>query len=291
MNEISPWRMRPVSQKEYVQPEYGHVSEPDEVPLSAYWSILVKNRRTILAIFLVVFAAGTYFALSATTLYTAAAIIKIEPQNPRVTGGLGEFQPLDPAGRDEAYNYYPTQFALLQSRPLAARVIMELGLEANKTFADAKIVSPNPLSHIQNWVSRLLSVFTSHVAPFFRSHVRSDDGQALNSLGNAGQAVLELTVKQELIDQYLSFITVAPVIKTRLARIEFTTPNPTLSQMLANAHLQSFMRMSLEDRFGLTREAREFLDQKKNMVVGSNIMLYITGVEIHLKQGCIPKTN
>ena len=79
------------------------------------------------------FAAGAYFALSATPLYTATATIKIEPQNPRVTG-VGELQPLGLSGE---YDYHKTQFALLQSRALAARVITELGLEANKTFTDA----------------------------------------------------------------------------------------------------------------------------------------------------------
>jgi capsular exopolysaccharide synthesis family protein len=48
-----------------------------------------------------------------------------------------------------------------------------------------------------------------------------------------------------------------------LVKVEFTTPHPGLSQALANAHVQSFLRMSLESRFSLTEEAREFLDQKK----------------------------
>ena len=46
--------------------------------------------------------------------------------------------------------------------------------------------------------------------------------------------------------------------------VQFTTPDPALSQALANAHVQAFMRMSLESRFSLTQEAREFLEQKKN---------------------------
>ena len=263
MNEISPWRIRRVGRAGDMQAEYSHVSEADEVSLSTYWNILVKNRRTILAIFFVVFAAGTYFALSATTLYTAAATIKIEAQSPRVTGGLGEFQPVEQAGKEE-YDYYSTQFSLLRSRPLAARVITELNLGSNKTFTQAEIVSPNPLSHIQSLMSRILGFFSSSLEPLFRQRGKSDDAQALNPLGNWGNTGLELTVDQRFVDKYLSFITISPIKTTRLARIEFATPNAILSQALANAHIQVFLRMSLESRFGLTKEAREFLEQKKD---------------------------
>jgi capsular exopolysaccharide synthesis family protein len=263
MNEISPWRIRPTPPQEYSHHQYARVSEPDEVSLSTYWHILVKNRKTILAVFFLVLAVGSYFALSATPLYTAVVTIKIEPQNPRVTGGLGEFQSLD-AGRGEKDDYSGTQFALLKSRPLAARVITELALGSNKTFTQAEVVSPNPIAHIQAWFSRILGVFTSVLKPIFQSRGKSDDAQALNSYANSGKLGLELSVDQGLIDQYLGFITVTGVPTTRLGRIEVATPNPTLSQVLANTHVETFMRMNLESRFGLTQEAREFLEQKKN---------------------------
>src|SRR5687767_11784774 len=125
MKELSPWRIRRFAENEDIEPEYSQRSQPDEVHLTHYWNILVKHRLTIFLIFLAVFAAGAYFALSATTLYTATVRIKIEPQTPRVTG-VGELQPLGLSGE---YDYYKTQFALLRSRALAARVITELGLE------------------------------------------------------------------------------------------------------------------------------------------------------------------
>ncbi|HEY7317348.1 MAG TPA: polysaccharide biosynthesis tyrosine autokinase [Candidatus Binatia bacterium] len=262
MNEISPWRIHPIPPKEYVKPEYGHVSEPDEVPLSAYWNMIVKNRKTILTIFFVISAVGTLFSLSATKLYTATATIKIEPQSPRITGGLGEFQPDD--SRNQQFDYYPTQFALLQSRPLVARVITELGLESKKSFTAAKIVSPNPISHLTNWIVQIQGLLISSVGPLFKSRGSSDDERFSNAFAEPGNLGLELTVSPSLIDRYLGFITIAPIEKTRLVKVQFTTPSPVLSQVLANAHVQTFLRMSLEGRFGLTQEAREFLEQKKN---------------------------
>jgi len=258
MNQLSPWRIRRLAGNQEIQPEFARVPEPDEVPLSHYWKILVKRRNIILPIFFVVFATGAYFALSATTLYTATALLKIEPQNPRVTG-VGELQPPDMLGQ---YDYNQTQFALLQTRPLAARVITDLSLEANKNFTSATIVSPNPVDHLKSWMFLPLRLVSSYVAPLFKSAPKGEESNITGQTGAPGD--LELTVSPSLIDQYLGFILIQPIAKTRLVSVQFTTPNPALSQMLANAHVQTFMRMSLENRFSLTGDAREFLNQKKS---------------------------
>jgi polysaccharide biosynthesis transport protein len=259
MNDLSPWRVRRLAGNEEIQPEFSRVSEPDEILLSSYWNILVKRRNVILSIFLAVFAAGAYFALSATTLYTATATIKIEPQNPQVTG-VGELQPL----LGGVYDYHQTQFALLKGRPLAARVITELGLEANKTFTDAKIVSPNPVDHVKSWIFLALRFFSSYAAALFKSESKTEESNPIPQTSVSGRLEPELSVSPGFIERYLGFIAVAPIQQTRLVSIQFTTPDSALSQALANTHVQTFMRMSLENRFSLTQEAREFLDQKKN---------------------------
>jgi capsular exopolysaccharide synthesis family protein len=258
MNDLSPWRIRRLAGSQEIQPEFSHISESDEISISAYWKILVKNRKIILALFLLVFATGAYFALSATSLYTAAATIKIEPQNPQVTG-LGELEPL--GGQ---YDYHQTQFALLKGRPLAARVITELGLEANTTFTNAKIVSPNPVDHVQSWILIPLRFFLSYVAPLFKSASKTEESDTIQQAAVSDKLEPELSVSPGLINRYLGFITVAPIYQTRLVSVQFMTPDAALSQALANAHVQTFMRMSLENRFSLTEEARQFLDQKKH---------------------------
>jgi capsular exopolysaccharide synthesis family protein len=258
MNQLSPWRIRRLAGNEEIQPEFSRVREPDEVPLSYYWNVLVKRRNIILPIFFVVFATGSYFALSATTFYTATAMLKIEPQNPRVTG-VGELQPPELLGQ---YDYHQTQFALLQTRALAARVIADLRLETKQTFIDATIVSPNPVDHLKSWLFLPLRLFSYYVAPLFKSARKAEESNTIGQTAAPGD--LELTVSPSLIDHYLGFIGIQPIGKTRLVSVQFTTPDPGLSQLLANAHVQTFMRMSLENRFSLTQDAREFLNQKKS---------------------------
>jgi capsular exopolysaccharide synthesis family protein len=65
-----------------------------------------------------------------------------------------------------------------------------------------------------------------------------------------------------LIGRYRSFLKVKPIKNTRLVEVHFTTPDPQLSQQLANAHATVFIRMTVEARFDLTKEARQFLDNK-----------------------------
>jgi polysaccharide biosynthesis transport protein len=259
MNELSPWRIRRLAGSENIEPDYFRDSQQDEVSLSFYWNILLKRRKLILSVFLVVFAAGAYFAFSSTKLYTATAMIKIEPQNPQVTG-VGDIQPM---GFDREYDYYQTQFALLSGRPLAAKVITELRLDSNDAFKNATIVAPNPINRIKSVMNGVMRRLVSFLVPLFRS--KEQVAPAPNNLtDSSANGALELSVASGLIDQYLGFIKISPVDKTRLVSVGFTTPSPALSQALANGHVQSFMEMSLESRFSLSKEAKNFLEQKKN---------------------------
>ena len=109
-----------------------------------------------------------------------------------------------------------------------------------------------------------LGFVSYYLAPLFKSESDGKGSQLANRSSSQVELEPELSLSPGLIRRYLGFINIEPVKKTRLVRVHFTTPDPALSQALANAHVESFMRMSLEGRFSLTREARNFLEQKKN---------------------------
>ena len=110
---------------------------------------------------------------------------------------------------------------------------------------------------------RLPRLASAYIASLFKSNSKSETSEAFGAVANEASTAIELNVSPWLIEKYLGFVNVRQVENTRLAEIEFTTPDAGLSQALANAHVQTFMRMSLETRFGLTQEARDFLEQKK----------------------------
>ncbi|MGH7826652.1 MAG: GumC family protein [Candidatus Binatia bacterium] len=248
-----------------VEPEYTYAPE-SQGHLLDYWKIVVKRRRLVIATAAAVLIVGAYFSFTATTLYTANATLKIEPHNPSVTG-VGMMVPLGEGGGGQ-YDYHQTQFRLLESRGLAARVATELKLDSNKTFTQADVTSANPISRIQDWFFGHLYFVVSLVRPRQSEEPPPDmsDTQA-TSTGETATAKAKTSpprpqVRGSLVGKYMSFLEVRPVRNTRLVEVRFTTPSRYLSQQLTEAHARGFIRMTLENRFELTKEARDFLDTK-----------------------------
>lgn len=264
MNDISHWRnKRYLPGPGPIEPEYARAADTDEVELRYYLNVLIKQRRLLLCAFLTVFSIGAYFTLTATSVYEASSMLKIEPQNPAVTG-VGEMLRLGDSGGQ--YDYYQTQFKLLQSNTLAAKVIADLKLQSNDTFKSAEIKSPNPVLRIRGWVMGKVSFFVS-LLPFRQSGPSEEE--AINAelaktvqTASGGSDPSIRRVPISLIERYKSLLTVRPVPSTRLVEIVFSTPSRGLSQALADAHARRFIQLSLENRFALTNEAREFLDAK-----------------------------
>jgi capsular exopolysaccharide synthesis family protein len=223
---------------------YYYARQNDETHLRDYWKILLKRARPMALVFSAVMVLGLMMTCSSPTLYTAKSVLKIEPQNPAMTG-VPEMVPHAEAG---PYDYYQTQFSMLKSDPLVARVVDKLGLEAkfranDKSFLRALIdITLTPIDWIETGFARLFG--------------------SGSSSGGSQEPVYEFGVPPWIIGQYLSYLRVEPVRNTRLVEIVFSTPDPKMSQEMANAHATSFIQMTLENRFNLSSEARDFLGKR-----------------------------
>ena len=246
MRELSPWRKQ--HPPEEAEAEYSyHPAESEGPHLRQYWKILLKHRRLIVPIFLVLFGLGAYLTFSATPLYTATATLKIEPQDPVV---VQVQEMLATQAAASPYDYYQTQFTLLQSSPVAAKVITELGLESNQYLIKG---NPSALRKVRSWIRYFVTPVRDFLSKFLAPAPEED----------ASPAEPEYGVDPGLLYNYLTdFLVVNPVKNTRLVQVMFTTPSPRLSQKLANAHVAAFIRTTLETRFELSQEAREFLQKK-----------------------------
>jgi capsular exopolysaccharide synthesis family protein len=262
MNDISRWRNnRYLPGPEPVAPEYSRFEDADEFDVRPYLNVFIKQRRLLISVFLTVFVVGAYFTLTATSIYQASSMLQIEPQNPSVTG-VGDILGL--AGSSDKYDYYQTQFKLIQSNALAAKVITALKLDSNPTFKNIRVKTANPVDRVKSWLLPKLTALYSLI-PLPRSQPAGEvgaenPGNNPDESGNGG--VLAPKVKQSLIDQYKMLLEVKPVMGTRLVEIAFNTPSGRLSQQLADAHARNFIQLSVENRFALTKEARDFLDAK-----------------------------
>jgi polysaccharide biosynthesis transport protein len=230
---------------------YYYANQSQDTHLRHYWNILLKRMRPMTAVFLDVMVVGLLITLASPTLYTARSVLKIEPQNPTVTGVTGVGESLPNQSEVGPYDYYQTQFTLLKSEPLRARVIKKLNLEKSAAFTGDS--GPSFVEPIVAWISAGYEELKNAVVAGFGGKAE----QA--SQAESQRSPYELGVAPWLVGRYSRFLTVQPVRNTRLVELVFNTPDPKLSQDLANNHAASFIEMILENRFGLTKEARDFL--------------------------------
>ena len=250
------------------EPDYFAGSNANDVHVRDYWKVVVKRRVLFMAVFFTSILIGCYVTFTASKLYSAISVIKIEPQNPAVTG-INEFVRVDALGSGK-FDYYETQFKLLESRSLAAKVIKELKLDSDKSFGELSITNSNFIARTKSWLfgwlNNIFSRFVASEQPSFQTNSNQRD----NSINESKSPKVDLytslqeglDVRSSVVNHYGSFLRVNPVKNTRLVEIKFTTPDPSLSQILANAHARGFVRFNLETRNELTQEARQFLDAK-----------------------------
>jgi polysaccharide biosynthesis transport protein len=265
MRQISSERVQAPLPRAGAEAEDVYTSATEERHLRDYWTVLVRRRHLIVLVCLVVLGGGAYFTLSSTPLYTANAIIKIEPQNPTVTG-VTDVSPSQ-ASASGPYDYYQTQFVLLGGRALAALVIGELRLESDPAFTHARVISSNPVDRIKAKLFGFIYALGSYTSSSSKETRSNGRGTPVDKTEGTNQdqqirVAQGSDVSPGLVGRYLGFLKVNPVKNTRLVEVAFTTPDPNLSQQLANAHAAAFIRMNLTARFDVTNEAREFLDKK-----------------------------
>ena len=227
---------------------YYYSDQTDETHLRDYWKILLKRIRPVAAVFIDVIIIGAIITMASPTLYTARATLKIEPQNPTVTGVAGVAESLPGQYDAAAYDYYQTQFALLKSEPLRARVIQTLNLDKNPAFTGER--SPSVLDKATDWIGRGVDFVMSGFGLFAAESQPS---------GAQQRPSYELGVHPGLVGRYNRYMQIQPVRNTRLVEVVFNTPDGKLSQDMANTHATAFIQMILENRFSLTKEAKDFL--------------------------------
>jgi capsular exopolysaccharide synthesis family protein len=100
-----------------------------ELGVAALWRIFVEWRWLILGAITLAIAGAVVVTLLTTPLYRAQATLEINPPSVEVMDGEDERRP----ERNDA-QFLETQYGLLQSRSLAARVAQDLNLASNPSF-------------------------------------------------------------------------------------------------------------------------------------------------------------
>ena len=178
--------------------------------------------------------------------YTATVVVHVENDTPHVTK---MDQVVSGSSYLESVEYFQDQVSLLKSRTLSAAVIRELGLKDDPHF------KPAPPSLV------------ARAALFFPGLVVRLGGSAPPPAAQGRQAVgVEDGIPTGTIDRYATNLDVKPVPNSRLIQVRVTARDPDLAQAIANAHANEYIRRTLQAKFELTGEARNYLEQELGRV-------------------------
>lgn len=164
-----------------------------------------------------------------TLRYVATSKLLIEPEPPRLMDVSTLLQNMQ---NDSATDdYAKTQYSLLRDDQLIAQVIRELRLESNPNFEERPGLA-----------KRLLAMLPLGQRP----------PNARDRLG----------VNTASIDNYLKHLDVAPENGTRLVKVRFDSPDPTLAAQIVNTHVADFLARSQQIRSDASNAARMFLENE-----------------------------
>lgn len=187
-----------------------------------YWRLLIKHRWLILAVVGAAVAIGLVATLLMRPLYTASTTLQIDREAAKIV----DIEGLAPAEALAGEEFYQTQYGLLKSETLAARVVDDLHLTRNPKFVEMM-------------------------------------GGA--SAGAEGQRK-PADVRRDAIATFSKNLEVAPVRGSRLVRVSFSSPDAALSAQIANAVADKFIATNLERRYEASSFARDFLEGRLSSI-------------------------
>lgn len=207
------------------------------IGLGDCWSTIRAHGRLIFALIFVALALTGLAVLLATPNYTAYVILRIDPEAPKILD-ISQFQ----VQNSEDHDYYKTEFELLSSEELAANVIQDLNLQAQPLF-ESNTSKKTLLATIDDFLASMI--------------MRATGSRASTMPPNRF-----LGTSKSLIDKYLAGVSIEPIPSTRLVRVSYRSPDPSLAAKIANSHVKDFLLLNQSLRRQAGEGARSFLEQE-----------------------------
>jgi polysaccharide biosynthesis transport protein len=222
-------------------PMYLHEPEEDDsINLLDYWRVIVKRRWTILTAIAAVLIIAAISTWKATPIYRSTIKIQIDPEQTNVLPFKDTVEPT--AGYAQSQDYLQTQFKVLESKTLAARVIKALNLEHDKSFVESS--RPEAKSKTLEWV---------------RGWFGEDK--------NEEETEIEFSARQErkldnLVRIFSRSLTTSPIRNSRLVDVSFENRDSKLAAQVANQLAKEYIDMNFRTKFEATQTASAFLTEQ-----------------------------
>lgn len=198
----------------------GEEFQDDGLEFMQYLHTIQKHWMVIVATVAVTMAIGLVITMMTPRIYTAGVTMQIDKEVAQVVEGQLSLEPQEKSSYDE---FFQTQYGLIKSESLAARVVDKQNL-VNDKAALAALGLDRPIK------------------------------------GGGTRTAAQL---REIMTTYLlGGLNIQPVQRSRLVRITFDSPDRQFSARIANAFAENYIASNLDRRFDASSYARKFLEER-----------------------------
>ena len=205
----------------------GLENDVDMVDLRHYWRVLMQRKWSIASLCLVFALLTALVLFSMQSVYRATNTLLIESQQANVLS-IEDVYGIDSGNKE----YYLTQFEILKSRELAVKVIQRLDLAAHPLF------DPFQQEPLFNW----------------RKYIPVDVLE--------GQDLSPDELFDQVVDSFVAGLSIEPVRKTQLVKINYESTNSQLAADIANTLADVYIESHLEAKLSVTRKAADWLGDR-----------------------------
>ncbi len=215
--------------EELREPDYPP-EEDQGAQLKTLYSVLVRRWRLILATGLVVFAAIMAYTLLSPRIYSATALVMVNPGSQQV---LSQEQMIDNSAPSSAA--VDSEIEVLRSNMLRARLVEAMRLEEDPEW-NAALRPPGPLAAILAPIQALLSPNSEEV------DVQSQRDGIARTLGDA------LSVRRRGLSYGIE--------------VSIESKSPRRAAELVNRYVELYLLSQTEARFDASQRANDWLSQR-----------------------------
>jgi capsular exopolysaccharide synthesis family protein len=197
-----------------------------------YLHVLAHRRWTTVAVTGFAVLTALILTFAATPLYTATALVQIEPEGPNVVSFEDVQQSV--TATQAYHDFYRTQYDILGSRQLALRTIEKLDLAKDPWLNGETRWSP-----VRTTRALVSGVF---------GETREDDRDQL-----------ALERRHDLLENFLEGLSVQPRRRSFLVEVNFSSPDPKQAARIAETITRQYVDLTLDQRVQAVSQGRNFI--------------------------------
>jgi len=234
----------------------------ETIDLRDYLRVLSVRRWVILSILMVTVLVVAIKTFTATPIFQATSLIVIERENPNLVS-IQEVLSLD----SNSWEYYQTQYRIIESRAVAREVVKQLDLANSPEF----FTPPDDTvpARVRGWVKNLI---TGSIK-WFLSLINTGEDQGQDQ--NADEGV---EPDQGLVSAFLGRVKVDPIRDSSLVNVSVEAKDPVMAARMANELVKAYINQNLGTKLTAAKDAVQWLsnrisEERKKVEASENALL------------------